>query len=100
MPIVVIYICAAMLFFCVAPMHYGYYTVLRLVACIVFVGAALIAFERKSKALPWIYGFLALIFNPIIKIYFPKEIWVFIDIAAGVILLVTAKSIKTKSPRL
>lgn len=96
MPIAVIYICAVMLFVGAAPLPYGYYTILRLVACGVFAFAAFIAFERKSKALPWVYGFLALIFNPIIKIYLPKEIWAVIDIAAGILLLVTAKAIKTK----
>lgn len=89
MPTVIIYICAAMLFLGAAPLPYGYYTLLRLVACGVFAFAAFIAFERKSKALPWIYGFLALIFNPIIKIYLPKEIWVVVDIAAGILLLLT-----------
>lgn len=96
MPIAAIYICAVMLFVGAAPLPYGYYTLLRLVACGVFAFAAFIAFERKSKVLPWVYGLLALIFNPIIKIYFPKEIWAVIDIAAGILLLVTAKAIKTK----
>lgn len=86
-----------MLFLGAAQLPYGYYTILRLVACGVFAFAAFVAFERKSKVLPWVYGLLALIFNPIIKIYLPKEIWAVIDIAAGILLLVTAKAIRTKS---
>lgn len=50
-------------------------------------------------ALPWVYGITALVFNPIIKIYFPKEIWAVIDIAAGVLLLVTARVIRTNASR-
>ena len=95
MPTAVIYISAAMLFLGAAPLPYGYYMLLRLVACGVFAFAAFVAFERKSKALPWVYSFMALIFNPIIKIHFPKEVWVFVDIAAGVLLLATAKVVKT-----
>jgi hypothetical protein len=75
MPTVVIYVTPAMLFLGAAPLPYGYYMLLRLVACGVFAFAAFIAFDRKSKALPWVYGFMALVFNPIIKIHFPKEIW-------------------------
>lgn len=97
MPTAVVYICAAMLFLGAAQLPYGYYILLRLVACGVFAFAAFVAFERKSKVLPWIYGFLALIFNPIIKIYFPKEIWAAIDIAAGILLLATAKAIRTNN---
>lgn len=95
MPITVIYFSAAILFLGAAPLPYGYYILLRLIACGVFAFAAFIAFERKSKALPWVYGFMALVFNPIIRIHFSKEVWMFIDIAAGILLLVTAKAVKT-----
>lgn len=94
MPAAVIYICAAMLLVGAAPLPYGYYMLLRLVACGIFTFAAFVAVDRKHQVLPWIYGFMALIFNPIIKIHFPKEIWIVIDVAAGVLLLVTAKAIK------
>jgi len=96
-PTAVIYICAAMLFVGAAPMPYGYYTLLRLVACGVFAFAAFVAFDRKSKTLPWVYGLLAVVFNPIIKIYLPKEVWVLIDVGAGILLLATAKAVKTKA---
>lgn len=97
MPATVIYICAAMLFLGAAPLPYGYYILLRLVACGVFAFAAYVAYNRKRKALPWIYGFAALVFNPIIKIFFPKEVWVFVDIAAGILLLATGKAVRTNA---
>jgi len=70
---------------------------LRLVACGVFAFAAFIAFDRKSKVLPWVYGLLAVLFNPIIKIHLPKEVWAFVDVAAGILLLATAKAVKTNA---
>jgi len=97
MPTAVIYVTSAMLFLGVAPLPYGYYMPLRLVACGVFAFAAFIAFDRKSKALPWVYGFLALVFNPISKIHFPKEMWAVVDVAAAVLLLATAKAVKTNA---
>ena len=97
MPTAVIYITAAMLFLGAAPLPYGYYMLLRLVACGVFAFAAFIAFDRKRKALPWAYGFMALVFNPIIKIHFPKEIWAVVDVASGILLLATAKAVKTNA---
>lgn len=97
MPPAVIYISAAMLFLGAAPLPYGYYMLLRLVACGVFAYATFVAFERKNKTLPWVFGFMALIFNPIIKIHFPKEVWAFVDIAAGILLLATAKAVKTNA---
>lgn len=94
-PVAVIYICAALLFLGAMPLPYGYYTLLRLVACGVFAFAAFVAHERKDQVLPWLYGLVALLFNPIIKIHLPKEAWVFVDISAGALLLVTAKTIRT-----
>lgn len=94
MPVAVIYTCAAMLFIGAAPLPYGYYTLLRLVAFGVFAYAAYLTHEKKSKALPWVYGFIALVFNPVVKIHFPKEMWVVVDIAAGLLLLATAKQLK------
>lgn len=97
MPIAVIYAAAAMLFLGAAPLPYGYYMLLRLVACGVFAFAAFIAFDKKHKVLPWVYGFMALVFNPIIKIHFPKEMWAVVDITSGILLLATAKMIKTNA---
>jgi hypothetical protein len=96
MPTPPIYICAAMLFFGAAPLPYGYYTLLRLVACGVFVFAAFVAHERKHEILPWAYGLIAVLFNPIFKVYLPKETWILVDIGAGILLLVTAKTVRAK----
>lgn len=98
MPILVIYITATMLFIGAAPLPYGYYILLRLVATGVFVWAAVIAYERKRLFLPWIYVLIALIFNPFIKIYLTKEVWIFVDIISAVILFSTkSKIISLKS---
>ena len=69
-----------MLFIGVLPLPYGYYMLLRFVACAVFVWAAFITYENNEEVLPWVFGILAIVFNPIIKIHFPKELWAVIDL--------------------
>ncbi len=96
MPVAVIYITAAMLFIGAAPLPYGYYMLLRLVATGVFIWAAFIAYERNNEALPWVYGILALLFNPLIKIHLPKELWAVVDVGSGVLLLATKSAIQEK----
>ena len=96
MPTFVVYAGVAMLIIAAAPLPYGYYTLLRLVAFGIFSYAALISFDRKYKSLPWAFILLAIVFNPIIKIHFSKELWTVIDIAAGVFLLSTIRFIKEK----
>ena len=87
MPIVIIFIVAGALITAAFPMSLGYYNVLRAVAMVAFFWAGNIAYDRKERNLAWIFYFLAILFNPIVKINLPKEIWVVIDIVSAVILI-------------
>ncbi len=98
MPVAVIYIAAALLFAAAAPLPYGFYTLLRIVGTIVFAWAAFTAYERKHPSLPWVFGLVALVFNPFIPIHLPKEVWAFLDVGAGLLLLVTKGQIQQKEP--
>lgn len=93
MPSLVIYLTAGLLLIALAPLPYGYYVLLRLAATIVFACAAYISVKRKHRLLPWIYGLVALLFNPFIKVFLPKEVWAIVDVAAALILLLTRRRI-------
>ena len=98
MPKPVIYIAAVLLVLGAAPLPYGYYQLLRIVATIVFVWAASVSFGREYTALPWVFALLAILFNPVVKIYLPKEMWSIIDIACGVFLAVSARHFSVDEP--
>lgn len=87
MPKPLIYIAAGFLLIGVLPLPYGYYMLLRFIACGVFAWAAYIAFERNENILPWVFIVLAIVFNPILKIHFPKEMWAVIDFCSGIFLI-------------
>lgn len=92
MPIQLIYITSLLLLIGAAPIpFYGYYNLLRIIAFITFTYAVVCTYSQKNTTLPWIYGLLAILFNPIIKIYLPKEIWSVIDIAAAILLISNSK---------
>lgn len=93
MPVAPIYIISALLFLGAAPLPYGYYMLLRIAACGFFIWAAVITYEKQSQYLPWVFGLLALLFNPIIKIHLPKELWAAIDIASAIFILVVRKKL-------
>ena len=97
MPYHVIYIVSAMLFIAIAPLPYGYYTLLRLVTTGLFIWAAIIISERKSKYLIWLFILFALLYNPIIKIHLEKETWGFINIISAIFLLSVKSKIKESS---
>ena len=91
MPNIVRYGCVALLLAALMPLPYGYYTLMRLVVSATFVWAALVSRKRQSGSLIWVFVFLALIFNPIIPIHLPMEIWAIFDIGSAILLLATGK---------
>lgn len=95
MPITVIYITVGLLFLAVLPLPYGYYMLLRLVTTIVFAWAAFISYEKSHPTMPWLYGLVALLFNPLIPIHLDKELWMVIDIGIGIFLLTTKQYIQS-----
>tara|TARA_B100000959_G_C14949181_1_gene611146 strand:- start:478 stop:768 length:291 start_codon:yes stop_codon:yes gene_type:complete len=94
MPLTIIYLVAGMLFVGVLPLPGGYYEILRLVACASFGFVAFVSYDRQEKNLPWFYGFLAIIFNPIVEFQFAKEMWVIVDIVGGILLLANKEKIQ------
>ena len=87
MPKIVVYLAIGFLVLAVLPLSYGYYTLLRLIVFGVFGWAAYISFDRNEEILPWVFIVLALIYNPIIKVYLPKETWTVINLLSAAFLV-------------
>jgi hypothetical protein len=92
-PTAVIYASAAMLAAALLPWPYGYYQLLRLVACGVFAYAAYVAFRRERAGYGFGYAILAALFNPFVPVYLSREVWAPIDVGAALWLLVSKKVI-------
>ena len=94
MPVTVIYIATGMLLIGVLPLPYSYYTLLRIVATVVFLWPAFVSYSRKEKMLPWAFAATAILFNPLVKIHLTKELWVVVDIVAELFLLLSKSKIQ------
>ena len=82
-----------MLLLAILPLPYGYYTLLRLVVCFTAVFLAWFSYKAQKISWAWMMGLLALIFNPIIPLYFGRELWIVVDlIAAGIFVTFLKKS--------
>ncbi len=93
MPKLLIYFAACILLLGALPMPYGYYMPLRLVGCGVFICAAFITYDRNEDVLPWVFGVLAILFNPIFKVHLPKELWTVVDVCSSILLLAARKKL-------
>ncbi len=78
-------IVAVLLCLGVLKLPYGYYTLLRIIVTISAMINAYNFFEESNMEKVYLFGFLAILFNPLIPIYLGKELWILIDlVAAGI----------------
>lgn len=66
---------------------YGFYQLLRFVAFFAFGFAAYISHKKEQQIVPFVLGFLAIVFNPFMPIYFERETWQWVDVVGGLVLL-------------
>jgi hypothetical protein len=73
---------------------YGYYILLRWIICASSAYIAYLAAEQEKKLLIYIYGALAIVFNPIFQLYLGKDIWVIVDGVAILLFIISLFTIK------
>jgi len=87
-----IILCVAALFLFAALIDgwpYGFFTLLRFVVFVATAYVAWMAYEQQKEKWIWIFGFLAVLFNPFFPIYLNRDLWSIIDLATGVFLVVS-----------
>ncbi|OGN20518.1 MAG: hypothetical protein A2910_01975 [Candidatus Yanofskybacteria bacterium RIFCSPLOWO2_01_FULL_39_28] len=67
----------------------GYYQLLRWVVAATGAYSAYLAYEHKNNTWAWIFGIIAVLFNPIFPFYFTKETWQVIDVATAVVIFIS-----------
>jgi hypothetical protein len=68
---------------------YGYYQLLRWAVLIIGAYSAYLAYEKGKVTWAWIFGIIAVLFNPILPFYLSKNTWQFIDIAAAIVFFIS-----------
>ena len=78
---------AAVLLLCLAPMPYGYFTLVRILATVVFGIYAYRCFLTKKEGLTWVFVTLALLFQPFAKVGLGRTVWNIIDVIVAIGLI-------------
>ncbi|TYB72667.1 hypothetical protein ES677_01560 [Bizionia gelidisalsuginis] len=93
----ILLICSGLLLLSIANLPIGYYTFLRI---IVTIGAVtIIVKEYQGELNFWliVFGLIAILFNPIIPVYFNnKSVWVPIDIIVAILFGIKSLTLKRK----
>ena len=80
---------AILLFLCLADMPYGFYQFVRFAGLVGFAILAYQANEQGRQTEMFIYGGLALLFQPFFKIALGREMWNIVDVIVGIGLLIS-----------
>lgn len=96
MPRALIYVTIAMLLIGILKLPYSYYILLRIVVCGVLVGASYLTYHQKCEHMPWLFGILAVLFNPFFRMPLAKEWWMVINIGVAVLLLINRNKLSVK----
>jgi hypothetical protein len=69
---------------------YGFYFFIRLVVCLTAAYISFLEYNIKHKINVWVVFFasIAILFNPIIKIYLLREQWFYLDILCASVFLI------------
>ena len=78
---------AAVLLLCLAPMPYGYFTLVRILATVVFGVYAYRCYVAKKEAFTWVFVTLALLFQPFAKVGLGRTVWNIIDVIVAIGLI-------------
>jgi Family of unknown function (DUF6804) len=69
-------VAAGMLVYAAIENHpYSYYTLLRWICCPVFAYSAFAAHEQNRLPWAWIFGVLALLYNPLFRVHLDRSTW-------------------------
>ncbi|KHE92186.1 MAG: hypothetical protein K8F52_01405 [Candidatus Scalindua rubra] len=73
----------------------AYYSLLRWVCCGTLIYQTCRAINQKKHPLVWTLGITALIYNPIFRLHFNRELWSVINIITAGIVVVSIFALKS-----
>ena len=69
---------------------YWYYQLLRWLVCFTAAIVAYYAYQWQNLWAPWLFGAIAVLFNPIVPFHFDRRAWAMVDVAAAVFMIAAA----------
>jgi len=86
------FVAAALIGLAILPLPYGYYTFLRLAVTGISAYLAYLQKENKDKSFYLLIA-IAILFNPLIPIHLPREVWIPIDIILAIYFFIIGRNL-------
>ncbi len=78
---------------------YAYYKILRWVTCAAAILVAYLACEYEQRWAAWLFGAVAILFNPLLPVHLTRDIWRPIDVITAVLFFLAAIFIAEPRPK-
>ena len=72
-----------------SPFPNGVYTLLRIVITLFASWSAFRYSLLHQNSGVWIFGFVAILFNPVITVHFTKDVWLHLDLLTAMIFIIS-----------
>lgn len=92
-------IAAGLLFWAIARHGYDYFTILRWITCGVASYTAYVAVSQRAIGWTWTMAAIVALFNPLIIVTLSRQSWMPVDVATGLVLLVSVWFIQEEESR-
>jgi len=92
-------VASGLLFWATARHQYGYFVLLRWIVCGTSLFCAYLSNSLKQLPWAWVFGLLALLFNPVVPVRLDRQTWAYSDVATGLLLLVSIFFVKETLPQ-
>jgi len=83
-------IAALMLLMALGDWPYGYFQLLRFVVCGAGAYVAWVSYHAKYPWAVWLFGFIAVLFNPLAPVHLSRATWQPVDLVCAVLFLLAA----------
>ena len=80
---------SVLLFWTLSRHPYGYFTLLRWVVCATAVYSAYLSTTVNRVPWAWVFGLIALLFNPLIPARIDRATWAYLDVTVGILFLLS-----------
>ena len=67
----------------------GFFTLLKFVVFVAMGYTVWVAYKARQEKWIWIFGFLAVVFNPFIPLYFGRDFWIVVDFLVAIFLIIS-----------
>lgn len=85
-----------LLLICLFDMPYGYYELVRFISMVSFIWMTCECYKEKKENLAFVFGALAVLFQPFMKISLGRGLWNLVDFIVAVFLILLCINNKKK----